>query len=517
MMEVSFNYKSVNTIIQCNINDKTKDIIDKFLLKIENKENNLLYLYNGDKINDELKFNELANESDKSRQKMNIVVYNNNEDQDEKNEIISKDIICPKCKEDIFINFKDFKIDLNGCKSNHNTTNIILDKFKETQKINLNNIICDICKLNNKSNTHNNVFYLCLTCKKNICPLCKSIHDKSHIIIDYDEKNYVCNKHNDSFNKYCKTCNENICILCENDHCEHDFIDLGKMLINKNDLLKINDYLKISIDKFKYKINIIVEIFKRMADILDIYYKINNDIIHNYNMNKRNYYKLINLNNLKMNNEKIIKDINSIIDNNKISEIYGFSFNNFYNENGEIYFGETKNNLKEGKGMLFYDKNDEFNRKSYDGDFKNDKANGNGVLLWNSGNLYEGDFKDDKKEGKGIYYWNNGNKYVGDFINDKFEGKGILYYNNGNKYEGDYKSGKKEGKGIYYYNNGYRYEGDFKNNNIEGKGIYYYNNGNRYEGDFLNNKFEGNGILYYKNGKVIKGIWKNGKCLKKEV
>ena len=83
-----------------------------------------------------------------------------------------------------------------------------------------------------------------------------------------------------------------------------------------------------------------------MADILDIYYKINNDIIRNYNMNKRNYYKLINLNNLKMNNEKIIKDINSIIDNNKISEIYGFSFNNFYNENGEIYFGETKNNLK---------------------------------------------------------------------------------------------------------------------------------------------------------------------------
>ena len=62
-----------------------------------------------------------------------------------------------------------------------------------------------------------------------------------------------------------------------------------------------------------------------------------------------------------------------------------------------------------------------------------------------------------------------------------------------------------------------KYEGDYKNNKREGKGIFYWNNGNRYEGDFINDKFEGNGILYYKNGKVIKGIWKNGKCLKKEV
>ena len=31
-----------------------KDIIDRFLIKIKNKENNLYYLYNGSKINFEL-------------------------------------------------------------------------------------------------------------------------------------------------------------------------------------------------------------------------------------------------------------------------------------------------------------------------------------------------------------------------------------------------------------------------------------------------------------------------------
>ena len=54
-------------------------------------------------------------------------------------------------------------------------------------------------------------------------------------------------------------------------------------------LLKIIEDLKLEIDKFKYKIKIINEIFYKMIKIMEIYYKINNKIINNYNMNKRNY------------------------------------------------------------------------------------------------------------------------------------------------------------------------------------------------------------------------------------
>ena len=64
--QVIFNYEGVKTIIQCNINEKMEDIINKFLNKIENKENNLFYLYNGRQINKELTFNEQANELDKN-------------------------------------------------------------------------------------------------------------------------------------------------------------------------------------------------------------------------------------------------------------------------------------------------------------------------------------------------------------------------------------------------------------------------------------------------------------------
>ena len=102
---------------------------------------------------------------------------------------------------------------------------------------------------------------------------------------------------------------------------------------------------------------------------------------------------------------------------------------------------------------------------------------------------------------KQILYYDDG-RYEGDVKNDKIEGKGIMYYNNGDRYEGDYKNDKKEGKGNYYWNDGTRYEGDWKNGKREGKGIYYWNDGTRYEGDYKNDKAEGKGIYYYKNGKI---------------
>ena len=81
MVEAIFNYEGVNTTIQCELNDRMKDIIDKFLTKLENKEQNLYYLYNGTKINYELTFNEQANDIDKNRKKINILVNNNKEDE----------------------------------------------------------------------------------------------------------------------------------------------------------------------------------------------------------------------------------------------------------------------------------------------------------------------------------------------------------------------------------------------------------------------------------------------------
>ena len=41
---------------------------------------------------------------------MNVIVYDIIEDNTKKNELISNNLICPKCKNVTLIDFKDFKI-----------------------------------------------------------------------------------------------------------------------------------------------------------------------------------------------------------------------------------------------------------------------------------------------------------------------------------------------------------------------------------------------------------------------
>jgi hypothetical protein len=67
MAEVIFNYRGNEIIIQCQLDEKMEDIINKFLLTVSKNEDNinLFYLYDGSRINNELTFIEQANELDK--------------------------------------------------------------------------------------------------------------------------------------------------------------------------------------------------------------------------------------------------------------------------------------------------------------------------------------------------------------------------------------------------------------------------------------------------------------------
>ena len=79
MAQIKFTFKEVDTIIQCNKDDKMDNILEKYGIKIEKEINKLIFLYNGAVINKELKFEEQANEQDKKLGKMNIIVNEINE------------------------------------------------------------------------------------------------------------------------------------------------------------------------------------------------------------------------------------------------------------------------------------------------------------------------------------------------------------------------------------------------------------------------------------------------------
>jgi len=70
MAEVEFIYNEMKISIQCELNDKMKDIFNKLKDKIDIKNKNIYYSYNGQVgINEELKFEEIANTEDKKEKK----------------------------------------------------------------------------------------------------------------------------------------------------------------------------------------------------------------------------------------------------------------------------------------------------------------------------------------------------------------------------------------------------------------------------------------------------------------
>ena len=422
---LNFFYKGQEVKMQCKRNENMNDIFKRYSNKINKDINNIYFINNGKIIN---KNNIKLEEIDNKDNAINILVYdinNNNE------RIISKqykDIICPKCGENCLIEIKDYKINLNKCDNKHNTDNILLDEYNNSQ-IKEEIKYCDKC-FKNKSEIYDNKIYKCYNCNINLCYLCKYNHNKEHTIIDYELINYICKIHGERYISYCKECEKNICDICELEHNNnHNIIYHKEIIKNKDNNL---DELKIKIDQLKNEIKEIINKLNKIINNIDIYFNINKNIFNN-NIKYRNYQILINKNNMNEYNVNIINDIDKIIKEYNINKKFKYLY--------EIYNKMTNNNK-------IY-----FNGK-YIGDLKNDKREGNGIMYYNDGDKYEGEFKSDKREGKGIYYYKEGDRYEGDFKNGLFEGKGIYYYNDGDREIGNYLKGKKIAKHATLHSNG---------------------------------------------------------------
>ena len=223
MTLIEFDFESQIVSIQANSSDFFKDVIKRFEEKLSIEPNSLDYLANGNIIDPEKKVeNYILN---KVNGKMRVITSKRYKEN--KNDVIvqSKDIICPSCKNPASIKIDDH-IKIYDCCDRHITEGIKIDDFPKTQDINISLIICEQCKIKNKGNTTNNDFYRCLNCNKNICIICQSQHDITHKIINYEQINYICPKHYDTYIKYCKQCNVNICFSCEIAHKNHNLISL---------------------------------------------------------------------------------------------------------------------------------------------------------------------------------------------------------------------------------------------------------------------------------------------------
>ena len=342
MLQIQFEFNQQLTIIQSKFGEKFKIVIDKYMKKSLFNPNNIIFLVKGKKINPEEKVENQMNEIDKKNKNLKVFVQLIKEENTNVQETFkSKEIICPICYELCRIKFDNYKLELFGCINNHITKDIKIKDFPNTQKINITNIICQKCKIKNIGSSSDNEFYKCLTCNQNLCLICRSNHNLNHKIINYTQKNYICQKHNEQFTKYCFKCNKNICYSCDEEHKEHEIILLGNIKPNmsetKGKLLKV----KKEIDIFNNNIKNIIMKLNELNDSINIFYEIYNNIINSYENQNRNYQILQNIKEINFNN----KIFNTLLKLNKINDTKEkfYNFIEFYNN---FYFIEENEKFK---------------------------------------------------------------------------------------------------------------------------------------------------------------------------
>ena len=260
MSLIHFVYEGKSYDIHCTRDELLRNISQRFINKSEIKNStSLFYLYNGNKLNLDLTLNELIGRDNNNAQNIKILVNPCDDNSPINIYYRPKFIICPECEKNARIKIQNFKCTIYGCKDKHITNDISLEKFEETQKINLSNIICENCNENNRGTTHGNKFYRCTKCKINLCPLCKGEHvKKKHKIIDYDDQYYKCDEHNESFVEHCNDCNENLCFICQKIHYNHKRESYLELLPNIEEVQNKINNLKIEIDKFTKSISSII-------------------------------------------------------------------------------------------------------------------------------------------------------------------------------------------------------------------------------------------------------------------
>ena len=363
-LRFKFNFLGLETFIESSKDDKMDYVIDLFFKKTDYDEKQIVLIFEGQIIekNKNLSVKDFLIKNNILNNEITILVLNKEEAPDI-TFIKSNAIICPKCYEFSKIKIVDYKIILYGCKNCHFTNNILFDEYENTQKIDTSKIKCEKCELT-MNETYKNQFFRCITCRINLCPLCKALHDKKHKINDYAhrENNFICSIHdNQSYSLYCKTCKKNLCILCENEHNNHEIISFGKLIPNKEMLFNKIKEGKEKIEEFKKLTE--TNFFNKIIENFELFYEINNNIINDFNPKDLNYEILDSINKLS-NDNSVIEDLNKILSSNNkfkvISDIYEKMNFKFTEELAFIYSIKKDSNQIKIFGKKFVENNKKY-------------------------------------------------------------------------------------------------------------------------------------------------------------
>ncbi|TDT45267.1 hypothetical protein CLV90_2352 [Maribacter spongiicola] len=174
---------------------------------------------------------------------------------------------------------------------------------------------------------------------------------------------------------------------------------------------------------------------------------------------------------LKSNSEKLNEEVSiDSIANAPVSQsqIRSIDSLNFALEKARVQLSNMRkqlNNKSFGEYLSFTSKKG--TALHYVGQVKNNKANGIGIAVLETGSRYEGEWKDNLREGNGTFYWADGQYYIGSYKNDMRNGEGTYFWPNGEKYKGQWKDDKRNGKGIFHKKEGSVISGIWENDKLK--------------------------------------------------
>ncbi len=163
-------------------------------------------------------------------------------------------------------------------------------------------------------------------------------------------------------------------------------------------------------------------------------------------------------------------------------------------KNGDRYEGEVTDSIANGHGFMTYASGD-----TYRGAFTNGKAHGVGVYVWRSGQTYDGLWQMDVAHGVGQLHFANGNQYQGEVVGGLPHGAGAMKYAEGDVYRGGFHQGVPDGHGTYEWKGGDKYTGQWRAGLKNGEGVFVWASGDRWEGVYQGDQQTASGKLIRRN------------------
>ena len=279
MVEIEITYKNDSTFLQCDENEILKNILEKSNKEIWPDISSLYFLYSGNIIDINFSFSQLAKQIDKDRKKMSILAYDSEQKCDKCN--ISSNPICGECGQNIKIKFIDYKVVIYPCVNGHKDKILFLKDYEYYQNLFFyKKLKCDVCHENEIK------YFYCYNCKYKLCSSCKEKHQSEHSIINYENINYICSEHKESFNSYCKKCLKNLCPLCNHSNNDHENILYEKIFLNIDEHKSKIKELKKYMNKFDKELKEIIKKLNNVLKSINIYFSTIEGMINNYDIKK---------------------------------------------------------------------------------------------------------------------------------------------------------------------------------------------------------------------------------------